>query len=203
MASSDKKTLKHDKPEGARLGWTVLETRYPFRTPWLTLREDRVHIAGHGEITFTYNETTPAVYIVPVTGSGDVVLIRQYRYPVDGWSLEVPAGGTHDFPGEPLEKVARAELEEEIGAMCDEMLPVGVFPMHVAKSAQQGHVFLALGVAFNGALHPASTERITVHAMPLADVYRMLHVGEILDCQSAMALILCEPALRARGLLRW
>ena len=201
MSSIDARAPNKDKPEGARLGWTVLETRYPVRTPWLTLREDLVRIAGYGEITFTYSETTPAVHIVPITRLGDIVLIRQYRYPVDSWSLEVPAGGTHDFPGIPLEEVARVELEEEIGAVCEEMLPIAVFPMHSAKSAQRGHVFLASGVEFSVTPHPAATERITLNVMPIPDAYAMLHAGEILDCQSAMSLLVCERVLRERGLL--
>ncbi len=201
MGSLEWMDAKQDKPEGARLGWTVLETRYPLRSPWLTLREDRVRIAGHGEIVFTYSEATPAVYVVPITRAGDMLLIRQYRYPVDRWSLEVPAGGTHDFPGVPLDQVARAELEEEVGAVCDELVPVAAFPLHAAKSAQLGQTFLATGVELSATPRPAETELITLHATPVADAYHMLHAGEIFDCQSAMALLVCEPLLRQRGLL--
>ena len=201
MSSTEWSAAKQDKPEGERLGWTVLETRYPLRNPWLILREDRVRIAGNGEIAFTYAETTPAVYVVPITRSGDLVLIRQYRYPIDAWSLEVPAGGSHDFPGVPLEQVARVELEEEIGGVCEEMLPVATFSLQAAKSAQMGQAFPALGVDLGVPPHPAATERIMLHPVPIAEAYRMLHTGEILDCQSATALLVCEPVLRGRGLL--
>jgi hypothetical protein len=73
--------------------------------------------------------------------------------------------------------------------------------MHSAKSAQQGHVFLASGVEFSVTPHPAATERITLNVMPIPDAYAMLHAGEILDCQSAMSLLVCERVLRERGLL--
>jgi hypothetical protein len=45
------------------------------------------------------------------------------------------------------------------------------------------------------------TERIALRALPVADAYRMLHAGEIVDCQSAMSMLVCEPLLRRRGLL--
>ncbi len=108
----------HGKPEGARLGWQVLETTYPFATPWLKLRQDRVRIAGKDDIIYTYIQGNAAVFVVPVTADGQVILIRQYRYTVDAWCLEVPAGGTHDREGVSLEDVAREELAEEIGGTC-------------------------------------------------------------------------------------
>lgn len=53
--------------------------------------------------------------IVPITKAGEMVLLRQYRYAVDEWCLEVPAGGTHDSGDASLEEVARKELREEVG----------------------------------------------------------------------------------------
>jgi 8-oxo-dGTP pyrophosphatase MutT (NUDIX family) len=50
---------------------------------------------------------------VPLTREGWVVLIRSYRYCVDDWCYEVPAGGPS--PGLTTEEVARRELSEEIG----------------------------------------------------------------------------------------
>lgn len=81
-----------DKTHAHALGWDVRATEYPFPSPWLTLRRDQVS-AGETDFTYTYMEAAPAVFIVPVTATGDVILIRQYRYAVDEWCLEVPAGG--------------------------------------------------------------------------------------------------------------
>src|SRR5438067_8743553 len=133
-----------DKPEGAKLGWRVVETTHPFSTPWMRLRQDRIAIVGKGGATYTYEERADAVGVVPVTADGTVLLIRQYRYPLDRWCLEIPAGGMRDHPGATPDDVARIELREEVGATCDAMLPVGFFYVASASRDQRFHVFLAL-----------------------------------------------------------
>ncbi len=55
-----------------------------------------------------------AVVVVPVTGDGRAVMVRQYRAAVHGELLEVPAG-KRDVDGEPTEETARRELAEEVG----------------------------------------------------------------------------------------
>jgi 8-oxo-dGTP pyrophosphatase MutT (NUDIX family) len=61
-----------------------------------------------------------AVAVVAVTDAGSVVLIEQYRAPVDHWILEIPAG-TRDVEGEPPEETARRELVEEAGYRAERM----------------------------------------------------------------------------------
>ena len=55
----------------------------------------------------------PVAVLVPVTGDGRVVLVRQYRAPIDRVTWELPAGGVN--PGESPEEAARRECEEETG----------------------------------------------------------------------------------------
>src|SRR2546423_1380642 len=116
-----------DKSEAARYGWHLLGTTYPFTTNWLKLRQDRVKVEGNGEIEFTYVDSPGAVGIVPVTGNGDIVLIRQYRYTVDEAGFEIPAGGLHDAQDVPMEQVAREELRQEVGAICTDLRYIGFF----------------------------------------------------------------------------
>jgi len=203
-----------DKPEGARIGWRLRQTTRPFATPWLRLREDRVTITNDGingadgtapgmvtEITYTYLESGPAVFIVPVTDDGRMLLIRQYRYTVDDWCLEVPAGGADDKPGVSLADLARDELREETGAVCDTVERVGRFYGSTSKTDQQCHVFLARGTRIVGppALEP--TERIELCPLPVADAVRLARSGGMKDGQSALSVLLCEDVLRRHGYL--
>ena len=54
-----------------------------------------------------------AVAVVAVTEGGEVLLVRQYRGPVDRELLEIPAG-TRDVDGEEPQETARRELLEEV-----------------------------------------------------------------------------------------
>ena len=104
-----------NKPTGAEAGWRFLRSETRFENHICRLREDDVELAGGQKIKYAYLERDDAVVIVPVTTKGEIVLLRQYRYTVDEWCLEVPAGGTHDSSDASFEDVARKELREEIG----------------------------------------------------------------------------------------
>ncbi len=190
-----------DKPEGARLGWRVLETHYPLTTPFMRVRQDRIRIADKGEATYTYDERADAVGVVPVTADGTILLIRQYRYPIDAWCLEIPAGGTRDHAGLTLEAVARIELAQETGATGATMLLVGSFFVACASRQQRFHVFLALDVECSAARQPEMTEQIELCPMPARDALHLARTGQMPEGQSALSLLLCEDSLRQRGYL--
>src|ERR1700712_2721195 len=103
------------KPNGAKAGWQLRGSETRFENNICRLREDDVELEGGKKIKYAYLERDEAVIAVPVTPDGEVVMLRQYRYPVDEWCLEVPAGGTHDSGDAALEEVVRKELREEIG----------------------------------------------------------------------------------------
>lgn len=190
-----------DKPEGAKLGWRVVETTHPFSTPWMRLRQDRIAIADRGEVTYTYEERADAVGVVPVTADGTALLIRQYRYPLDRWCLEIPAGGMRDHAGATPEEVAYIELREETGATCAAMIPVGFFYVAAASRRQRFHVFLALDVTQSAATAPEPTEQIEHCSMPIREALHLARTGQMPEGQSALSLLLCENPLRERGYL--
>lgn len=190
-----------EKPVAAALGWTVIATERPYATPWFSVRRDRIAINAAEEISYSYIEDTPAVFVVPVTPDGRIILIRQYRYPIDTWCLELPAGGIHDRAGMDLADVARAELREELGATCRSIEPVSSFYSSTSRSDQQCHVFLARDVALTEAQTLEATERIERHPLPAGEALELARRGEMKDGQSALALLLCEGPLRRYGYL--
>src|SRR5687767_6090617 len=74
---------------------------------------DDVELPNGGKATREYMDHPGAVGVVPVLPNGDIVLVRQYRYPVDEVTLELPAGKL-DRGEQALECVER-ELAEETG----------------------------------------------------------------------------------------
>ena len=66
-----------------------------------------------------------AVAVVPMTEEGNVILVRQYRYPFAETMLEIPAGKLN--AGEDIEVCARRELSEETGMAAAELVSLGVF----------------------------------------------------------------------------
>lgn len=190
-----------DKPEAAKLGWRVAESRCRFENSVARLREDRLEIPGKKAADYAYMERAEAVVIVPVTKAGHVVLIRQYRYPVDEWCLETPAGGTHDTGDAPLEEVVRKELREEIGATAGEVREVAWFYSANSLCDEKCHVFLALDVEIRRAPKTEATEELETLIVPAREALRMAREGEMKTGPCALAVLLSEPALRACGLV--
>jgi ADP-ribose pyrophosphatase len=184
-----------DKPLAQQIGWRRVTTRYPFANRFFRIRQDRVRLADGEEIDYAYTESKGAVFIVPVTRSGEIILIRQYRYPSDDWCWEVPAGSLGDH-ADALEDAARRELMEEIGATCDEMVYVTWYYGATGKSNIVCHVMLARGTERNREPEPEATELIEVHPIPIQEALARARGGRIRDGLSALALLLCEPYLK-------
>ncbi len=186
---------------GGRQPWQTLGTETLLESPWRTFRRDRVGLHSGGEIAYSYVETPPAAWVVPVTTDGEIVLIHQYRYPVRGWVWEVPAGAIGD---ESPAKAARRELAEEIGGRCRELRPVGRFYSSSAHLTLEAHVFLALGVELARAnAKRETTELLEVVTLPAGEAFARARSGAINEGQSALALLMAEPLIRGTRGAGW
>ncbi len=185
-----------DKPNGRAVGWERLQTTYPLTHRMFRVREDRVRWPDGQVRPYTYIQTCGAVWVVPVTADRQIVLIRQFRYVLDDWSWEVPAGGFHDFSGSAI-ALARRELEEEVGGSSDDWLYVGFFRSGVSLFDEVCHIVLARDVRLDGEPCREPGELIEVHPVPIPRALRMARSGEIVDGHSALALLRCEPFLTA------
>jgi ADP-ribose diphosphatase len=188
-----------EKPNGAQAGWKLRGKKIHFQNPVLTLREDTVELPNGEETTFAYVERAEAVIIVPVTRSGEMVMVNQYRYAVDAWGLEVPAGGTHDAPNEPPEEVARKELREEVGGVCGSLTFVDYFYSAISTTDEKCHVYLAEGVELSEKPEREASETLRTKMMPVAEALAFVHAGKMHNGACALAVLLCEPLLREKG----
>lgn len=75
--------------------------------------EDQATMPDGREIRRVFVRKPSAVVIVPITDEGKVVLVRQWRYPVDRAMIELPAGGLE--AGEDPQEAVMRELQEEAG----------------------------------------------------------------------------------------
>ncbi|MBA3883164.1 MAG: NUDIX hydrolase [Chthoniobacterales bacterium] len=184
-----------DKPTGAKAGWQLIGTEKRFENNVCRLREDEVQLEGDGKIKYAYLERDDAVIIVPVTTEGEVVMLKQYRYPVDEWCLEVPAGGTHDSCDAALEEVARKELREEIGATAQSLKYVNFFYPANSITNEKSHVFLAEGVELSREQKTEASESIEVHLISVGKAVELARTGAMKTAPCALAVLLCEPLL--------
>lgn len=181
-----------DHPQAQQLGWQIRSTSVPFINRFLSLHHDEIVWPDGHEGTYTYMELPPVVIVVPITVDHKIVLIRQYRYTLDEWVWEVPAGGSHDFDGDDLADLAARELREEVGGRAEAITYVGAFNPAVGRLRATFHLYLATGVTL-GAPSPEPGEQIEIHSIPTADVLAMAYDGTITNSTSAYAILRCVP----------
>ncbi len=160
--------------------------------PWYRVRQDAIITPDGRPGVYNVVEKDDAVWIVPVTAEGEVLMVYQYRYTIDEWCWEVPAGSVK--PGQTPEETAREELREEVGGQGGEWQYVGRFFLANGICNEVGHIFLALGVT-PGEPHHEAAEVMHVHRVPIAMALAMARAGEISDGPSALALLLCADRL--------
>jgi len=178
-------------PEGAP-PWTVQKQEVIYSTPWRTLVNDRLATHAGEQIEYAYLQTAQAVWVVPVTPDGRILLVRQYRHPIGRFIVEVPAGGGDGDP----EEIARRELAEETGGRAGELIRVASYYPSSAHVSHRGDVYVALDVE-PGSAALESTELLWSFSVPFELALDMARRGEIGDSQSALAILAAEPVIRA------
>jgi ADP-ribose pyrophosphatase len=126
------------------------------------------------------------VAAVPVLEDGRIVLVRQYRYPLDKYILELPAGKL-DSNQPPLETIKR-ELEEEIGYRAEELSYECCFYSSPGFCDEIIHLFIARSLT-QVPQRLEEGEHITVEIASLEECLRMIASGEIADGKSILGIL--------------
>ncbi len=147
-----------------------------------------------GRITRDVVHHRGAVAVVAVD-SDELVLLRQYRAPVESEVLEIPAG-TRDVDGEDPEGTARRELAEEAGLACESLEELGTFFNSAGFCDELTHLFLARGLsAVDRCPDGAEEEQMTVERVSLAEAEAMIDRGEIRDAKTIIGVLLARRRL--------
>lgn len=165
-----------------------------FETPWIRL--ERI---GHWDFVRRPHADT-CVGILAITPENEIVLVEQFRIPVQRRVIELPAGIVGDepeFAGESLADTAARELLEETGYRAGTIRPLIASPTSAGLTAEIMHLFLASDLVRESAGGGTPGEEITVHRVPVNDL------GDWLAAREAEGLCVdfkIHAALRLAGL---
>lgn len=123
-----------------------------------------------------------AVVLVPLLGD-DVLLISQYRVPLQQTILELPAG-TRGWDENWLD-CAQRELQEETGYRARRLVSLGKLWPAPGLSNELMHLFLALDLVVDP-LPQDEDEQIELIPTPLPQVQSMLQAGVIFDAKTVV-----------------
>jgi ADP-ribose pyrophosphatase len=152
----------------------------------LNLRVDLVRLPSGRTSTREVVEHPGSVGIIPIDNDGNVILIKQFRYPVGEVLWEIPAGKLD--PGEKPEDCAIRELEEETSFIAGRIEKVASFYTSPGFSGEMMHLFIATDL-IPGTAEPDQDENIKVFNLSREAVETMMTNGEIRDAKTLLALV--------------
>ncbi len=175
--------------------WERLKSKRLLETPYFALRSDKLRLPS-GAIKDPYYvlERPDAAIIFPLTGEGDVVLVRQYRPPLDLMELGLPAGLVE--AGEKPETAARRELLEETGYSGGEWEPLGSVASSPSLKDNWAYLFLARGVQETAPPDPDEHELVETVRVPVERLLGLIRAREIVSSSGVAAIMLALERLR-------
>ena len=146
-----------------------------FETRWLG-----VFRIGHWDFV-RRPDSDSCVGILAITPEDEIVLVEQFRIPVQRHVIEIPAGIVGDeeeHRGEALADTASRELLEETGYRAGSMTPLIASPTSAGLTAEFIHLFLASELEREHAGGGLSNEDIIVHHVPIKELRDWLRAKE-------------------------
>jgi ADP-ribose pyrophosphatase len=158
-----------------------------FRGRLITVRVDEVELENGHRTHREVVEHPGAVAIVPVLGSGEIVLVRQFRYAVDRTLLELPAGTRE--PDEAAGQTAARELREETGYAAGHWELLTRFFVSPGWCNEELIIYRARELTALDA-NLEEDEQVEVVAVRPYEIMGLMRDGEIADAKTVTGLLL-------------
>lgn len=169
--------------------YKVTRSEVKFKGKVLTLKVDEVTTPSGRKVEREVISHFGAVGMVPLLDTGEVILVKQYRHPVSGYILEIPAGKL--ARGEDPAQCAQRELKEEIGMEAGELVKLAQFYTTPGYSNEYFHLFLAKNLSENK-MGEVEEEIVGTERMPLDKALKLIDEGKIEDGKTIAGLCLTK-----------
>lgn len=170
----------------------TIDSQAIFQGRIVKLKVDTVRLPDGRESTREIIEHAGAVAIIALDKDGRIIMVRQYRKPVEEVLLEIPAG-TMEENEDPL-LCAQRELREETGYTAGKWQKILSFYSAPGFTNEQLHLFLATELTA-GEVSPDEDEFVETVSIPLAQAYQHIFEGQIKDGKSIIGI---QYALHAK-----
>lgn len=175
----------------------MLSSRLIYDGRIVHLYEDQVTLPCGTVASREYVKHIGAVCVLALTDEGEIILERQYRYPMGRELVEIPAGKLDSTDEDPREAALR-ELREETGITPREITYIGEYLSSPAILSERIYMFFARGLSF-GEQKLDDDEFLDVFRMPLSLAVEKVLSGEIADGKTQAAVLKVYTMLQKEG----
>ena len=169
------------------LSETALSSKEIFNGRILHIYDDTVRLPNGETAGREVIRHVGAVCVSPVTDDGNVIVEKQFRYPIDEVICEIPAGKLESKNEDRLE-AAKRELLEETGISADNWRELGVFYPAPAYSDEKITMYVATSLHY-GERSLDDDEFLDVESRPLSELVDEVMSGKITDAKTQIAVL--------------
>lgn len=169
--------------------WKIKSTEQVYADPFVQLSVDQVIRPDGDDGQHVVVKIKPGVCVIAVDDERNVHLTQEFHYAVGRETVECVSGGIE--PGDDADATARRELQEELGLVANQWLPLMTVDPFTAIMASPTCLYLARGLSRVEAT-PEPTELIEHLVMPLSKAVTMVEQGEITHAPSCVAILLAD-----------
>jgi ADP-ribose pyrophosphatase len=166
---------------------TFINSKKIFDGNMIKVSVDTVRLPNGKKATRELVTHPGAVAVVPLLADGRVVLVRQYRYPIQAITLEIPAGKLD--AGEHPDHCVMRELKEETGYIANKIAKLTSVYTAPGFSNEIIHLYTATDLRLDKAC-PDEDEFINVEVYTRNEIRSMIHNGEITDAKTLTGLLM-------------
>lgn len=164
----------------------TLTSEYVYKGKVIDVRRDDIEVSNGHKSVREVVEHSGGVTMLAVKDNGNVLFVKQFRYPIKEVSIELPAGKLEI--GENPDLAAKRELEEETGYISDNWVKLGYIYTSVGFCDEKLHLYLARDLKYKKQ-NPDEDEIIECEEYPLLKVMEMIDNGVINDAKSICTIL--------------
>lgn len=150
--------------------------------------EDQIQYENGAMGIYGYVRRNNGVSALVLTPANEVLLVKQYRYPIQEFQWGIPGGGID--PSESAEEAVRREIFEETGIQLGTVEKLAQFYPLSSNSTENETVFIARvpDAHLPQVVSLADESFLEKRFIPLGDVLEMIDSGEITEVFACNAL---------------
>lgn len=176
--------------------WTIISSEEKYDNAWINLTEYQVINPNGGKgIYGKVHFKNLAIGIIPINKNDEIILIGQYRFPLDVYSWEIPEGGGK-LGVDPIDS-AKRELLEETGLKANTWTKL--MEMHLSNSVSDelAIIYVAEDLEQFDA-EPEETEQLEIRKVHFDEAFNMVMNGEITDSMTVAAILKYQLIRKSR-----